>query len=111
MDFRLALAGEFHRAGGIDDEVGAEVGIGLEFLDVEAVGAGEGLPIEAAGIVAGDIFPVFGELDGRPAVGRAVFAGHIAEHRHARLDGQRGEPGKQVVVDEGIAHSVDLIIR
>jgi hypothetical protein len=36
FDLRF-LAGtvEIHRAGGVDHEVGAEVGIGLEFLDVE----------------------------------------------------------------------------
>jgi len=55
---------EIHGAGGVDDEVGAEVGVGLEFLDVESVGTGEGFPIEAAGVIAGNVFPIFCELDG-----------------------------------------------
>jgi hypothetical protein len=56
LDLRLALAREVHRTRGIDHEVGAQVGIGLEFLDVKAVRAGEGLPVEAAGVIAGTYF-------------------------------------------------------
>eukprot|EP00903_Cladosiphon_okamuranus_P003713 g3711.t1 len=59
----LPGAVKIHGAGGVDDEVGAEVGIRFEFLDVEAIGTGEGFPVEPAGIIAGNVFPVFGEFD------------------------------------------------
>lgn len=98
----LAGAVEIHRAGGVDHEVGAEVGIGLEFLDVESVGAGEGFPIEAAGIIAGNVFPVFGELHRGTPVRRAVLARDVAHHRHARLDRQRAEAGEEIAIDEGV---------
>ena len=37
VDFRHALVGKTHRAGVIDDKIHAQVGIGLEFLDVIAI--------------------------------------------------------------------------
>ena len=84
FDFRfLAGALEIHGARGIDDEVGAEVGIGLEFLDVETIGAGEGLPVEAARIVSGNVFPILCELDGGTTVRGAVFSCDVAHHRDA----------------------------
>jgi hypothetical protein len=98
----LAGAVEIHRAGSVDHKVGTEIGIGLEFLDVKSVRAGEGLPIEAAGVIARDVFPILRELDGGTAVRRAVLARDVAHHRHARLDGKRAEAGEEIAVDEGV---------
>ena len=105
LDFRLCLSAECHRARRIDHEVSSEVGVGFELLDVVAIRAGVGFPIEAAGIIASDVFPVFGELHRRATVGRPVLACHVAEHRRPCLDGQGTEFGKQGAVEEIVFHS------
>src|SRR5690606_2836814 len=69
------LAGaEVHRGGAVEEEVGDEVGVLLVLLDVILVGAAEDLPVEVAGVVAGGVFAVLGELDGEAVEGGAVFA-------------------------------------
>jgi hypothetical protein len=60
---RMIGGGKVHGRRGIDDKVGSEISIGLELLDVVTVGAGVGFPVEAAGVIARDIFAVFRELD------------------------------------------------
>jgi hypothetical protein len=55
---------EAHAAAGVDEQAEAQIGIGFEFLDVEAVTATPGAPIEAPGVVAGDVFAVLGEFEG-----------------------------------------------
>ena len=99
------LVGELHGHGGIEDDGSAEVGFLFVELDVVAVGAGVGSPVEVAEFVAGDVFAVFGEFDGEAAVGGFVEAGDDAfddlasdelEARHACGVG-RGEEG--VLVD------------
>jgi hypothetical protein len=96
--FAIAAAGELHGAGRIDDEIGAEVGVGLEFLDVKPIRAREGLPIEAAGVVAGDVFPVLRKLHGGAAMRRAVLAGDVSQHRHPRLQRDRAEAREQFAI-------------
>ena len=66
---------ESHRAAGVDQEIGLEVGLLLVALDVEAVGLGQGLPVEVADRVARHVRPVLGELDREPVVGGPVQAG------------------------------------
>ena len=45
------------------------VGFLLVLLDVITVAAPEHLPIEVPGVVAGDVFAVLSELDGKPSKG------------------------------------------
>ena len=85
--------GVIHGAAGIDDEAEAEVGVGFEFFDVEAVGAAPGAPVEAAGVVTGDVFPVLGEFEGGAFDGGAMATGDVAEHGLARVQGEREEAG------------------
>jgi len=52
-----------HRAAGVDQEADAKVGVSLEFLDVKAVTAAPGAPVEAADIVAGNIFAILRKFE------------------------------------------------
>ena len=80
--FDLGDAGgaEVHRTAGIEHEAAAEVGVGLEFLDVEAIGAPEGAPVEPPQIVAGNILSVLGEFDARPAMRTGMAPGDVSLH-------------------------------
>ena len=93
--------GVVHGAAGIDDEAEAEVGVGFEFLDVKAVGAAPGAPVEAAGVIAGDVLAVLGELEGGAFDGGAVATRDAAEHGLARVEREREEAGKGGGVEEG----------
>ena len=64
-----------HRLGDIDDQMAAEVGLGLVLLDVEAVGLGPDLPVEVANVVANAVLAVLHELDGVPEHRALVHAG------------------------------------
>ena len=57
------LARESHRAAAVEHDVAAQVGLGLELLEVVAVGAGEDAPVEPPDVVAGDVVAVLGKLD------------------------------------------------
>ena len=64
-----------HRRAGIEHQHRAEVGLLLELLDVEAVGAAEQLPVHVARFVARLVLPVLGELHRKPAPRRTMQAG------------------------------------
>lgn len=66
---------EGHRPALVDDEVAAEVGFVLEFLDVVAIAPPEDAPVQITRIIAGDVLSVLGELDGKTVVGTAMEAG------------------------------------
>ena len=66
------LARESHRAAAVEHDVAAQVGLGLEFLEVIAVGACEDAPVEPPDVVAGDVVAVLGELDAGASVRAAV---------------------------------------
>jgi len=73
-----AALGVGHGGGGVEEDVGLEVGLFLELLDVEAVGPGVGGPVEVADVVARGVFAVLGKLDGEAVIGRTVEAGDEA---------------------------------
>ena len=50
----------------------------LILLQVNLVGLAEDLPIDVPDVVAGDVRPVLGKLDGDALIRRAVHAGHQA---------------------------------
>ncbi len=81
-----AVAGESHRGAAIDDEPGSQIGVGLEFLEIEAICAGIHPPVHEPDVVPGHIFSILGELDARPFVGALVLTGHIAGHGKAGMD-------------------------
>src|SRR5688572_6168055 len=69
-----------------------EVGLLLELLDVVTVGAGVDLPVERGQIVAGEVLPVFGELDGKPLVRAAMQAGEEPFDHRPCLQLHRPQP-------------------
>src|SRR5688572_6055483 len=68
IELAAVLKGEAHRAAEIEDDVTAEVRFRLEFLEIEAVGAAEDAPVQAADVVAGDVVAILGELDAGAAM-------------------------------------------
>jgi len=105
LDLGWVVAGrEIHRARGIDDKVSAQVGVGFELLDVVAIGAGVGLPIEPAGVVARDVFTIFREFYGGTTMWRTVATGDVAHHGKARLHRNGAKTGKDVGVEEVVFH-------
>ena len=64
VELRLAAAqAVVHRGAGVQEDVGAEVGLLLVLLDVVAVAAAPGDPVEVPHVVAGDVLAMLGELD------------------------------------------------
>ncbi len=82
------LAGEAHAAGGIDEQMGLEVGFFLVFLDVVTVGLADGAPVDMADLVPGVILAMLGELDGEALVGTFVDAGEETLDERARHQSQ-----------------------
>src|SRR5437899_121084 len=68
LDLGQAARAETHRAAGIEDEAAAQVGVGLELLDIEAVRPAIDAPVEPAEVIARDILSVLSELDARTAM-------------------------------------------
>ena len=52
-----------HRLADVHDQRRPQVGLGLELLDVKAVGLAPDLPVEVAEVVAADVLAVLDELD------------------------------------------------
>jgi hypothetical protein len=69
-----AAAGERHRSRDIEQDREIGVGVGLVLLDVVAIGARVQPPVDAADVVAGDVAAMFGEVDRRAEVRRAMEA-------------------------------------
>jgi hypothetical protein len=78
----LAVA---HRSARVDDEAEAKIRVGFEFLDVIAVGAAPGAPVETAGVVAGNILAILRELERRATHGTAVTSRDIPDHGLPRI--------------------------
>ncbi len=55
-------AGEVHRAGDVEEHAEVSVGVRLELLEVEAIGAGKESPVDAADVVPGHVRAVLGEI-------------------------------------------------
>ena len=95
---------ERHRLGAIDEDVGAEVRLVLEELDVVLVGAGEDLPVDGAGIVAGRVGAVVEVLDGEAVVGAAVAARQEPLDDLARHQLHVADAGEAFGVEVFLAH-------
>jgi hypothetical protein len=63
-----------HGAAVIDQQMAAEVGFVLELFEIKAVGTGVETPVQVAGVLAGRVGPVFGELDGETVIRTAMQA-------------------------------------
>jgi hypothetical protein len=73
-----------HRRAHVEQDSAAQVGLLVELLDVELVGLGPDLPVDAADVVAQDVLAVLGELDAEAVVGAAMQAGDEALDQEAR---------------------------
>ena len=67
-----------------------QVGLHFILLDEVTVAGEIDPPVDVLGIIAPDVFPVTGELDGEPRQGRLVAAGQVAQHQSARIDPPAG---------------------
>ncbi len=97
-----ASALEAHGARDVEKEREAGVGVRLELLHVEPVGAGEEPPVDAADIVPRHVGAVLGEVDGSPEVGRAVEAADEPLDHRARQEVQVRDPRQDVRVHETV---------
>ena len=77
------VAAVVHRAGAVEAEHDADVGLGHGLLDVVAVLAAVDLPVDHLDLVAREVLAVVGELDGGALLGAAVAAGDEAVHGRA----------------------------
>ena len=84
---------KFHGSGRVHDEVAAQVRIRFEFTNEVFVRAGEHAPVEEFQVVAGSVFTILRELDGRATSRRAMQPSDGAEHGRADGELQPGEAG------------------
>ncbi len=91
-DPSIVVAGFQLIAQAVEQDVGTEVGFELVFLDVEAVGAAEDLPVDVPQVVAGDVLAVLGELDAVAVVGAAVHSGDESGNHRARPQVESAQP-------------------
>ena len=68
--------------------MGKEIGFLLVLLQIQPLGAAQQFPIHVPDIIAGDIFAVLGEFDGKAAQGGFMFAGHEAFDHVPRLQAE-----------------------
>ena len=91
---------ESHRAAGVEDEIAAKIGVGLEFAQVEAIGPPVDTPVEAADVIARNVLAILGKLDAGAFMRTLVVPGDSPLHGHARLQGLAHEASKHVRFEE-----------
>jgi hypothetical protein len=84
-----------HGGGGVQDEGHGDPRIDVAFAEEEAVGAGEQLPIDLAGFVAGLIGAVLAEIAGAARVQAGVESGHGAGDEPSGAERQLRGGGEQ----------------
>ncbi len=70
-----AFGGEIHRGGTIHQQVSIQIRLGLELLDIKAVGLGVHVPIDLPKIIAGRVLAMLAELHRKAVIRRIVQAG------------------------------------
>ena len=81
------------------------VGFAFEALEVDALGAGEDVPVDMAEIVAFDVLAVFGEFLRKAESRGAVQAGHEAIDHGLGDEVERGDGGEDGGVEEALHHA------
>ena len=84
VQLRDGARAEAHGCRHVERHHAVGVRVGLELLDVVAVGPGEHAPVHAAQVVAGLVAAVLGEVEREAHVRRAVEAVDEAVHHRAR---------------------------
>src|SRR5262249_7823701 len=87
---------EPHRAGGIDEQVQAEILLVDEELDVQPIEPAEDIPVDVAEVVTDAVRPVIGELDTLSLARAAPLAFHSSPERPARRQRQPLQLGQKV---------------
>ncbi len=82
-----------HRRADVDQQVTREVGFFLVLLDEVAIRSRVDLPVQRGQVVAGQVLPVFGELDAEPLERTAMQAGQEPFDDRPRLEVDGTEPG------------------
>ena len=85
-----------------------EIGLLFELLDVVPIAAREDLPVDRREVVAGDVLPVFGELDAEALERTAVKAGEKPLDDRARLQLERPEARDNRRVEEPALARADV---
>ena len=96
----MPLAAEAHRLRDVEQHGEVRVRVGLVLLDVEAIGAREQPPVDAADVVARRVAAVLGEVHRRAEVRRAVQAVDEAVDHRARHQLEVADAGEHHRVDE-----------
>src|SRR2546430_15575905 len=94
-------ASEIHRAGDVQQQAEVRVGVGLELLDVKAVGARPESPVDATDVVTGHVGPVLGEVDRQAEVRRVVQAGDGSFDHGPSQEVEAVDPGPDPGGEEG----------
>ncbi len=81
---------ELHGFAAVHEQGDADVGVVFELFEVVAVGAGPEFPVDAANVVAGDVFAMLEEFEGLSEAGAAVESGDEA---FDDLAGSQFKPG------------------
>ena len=84
FELRNTAIAEAHRCRSIQDDREVGVGVGLERLDAQPVGARVPPPVDVPRLVARQVLPVLGEVRRRAEVRRPVQPPHEAVHHRAR---------------------------
>ena len=87
LNFCQACRAKVHRTAGVENKATSQIGVGLEFLDVVAIGPSECPPIEPPQIVAGNILSVLRKFDARPTMWTRMPSRHASDHRLPRQQG------------------------
>ncbi len=95
LELTVAL-GEAHRSAGVDEDVGEEVFLFLEELDVELVGTAIEAPVDIAEVVAVGIVAEIVELEGGAAAWGQMIALAQARELAPRLDAQLVEASDEL---------------
>ena len=100
-DFARAVG---HGRAGIEQDQELGVGFAFEAFEVDAVGAGEDVPVDVAEIVAFDVLAVFGELLAEAEGGGTVQAGDEAIHNGLRDEVEGRDGGEDGGIEESLQH-------
>jgi hypothetical protein len=73
---RGTIALKLHALASVEQEITNQIGLLLVLLQVVLVGLAKDFPIDIPEIVAGDIFPVLGKLNGKAMIRTAMCPGH-----------------------------------
>ena len=106
LDLGDAGRAKTHRAAGVEHEAAAQIGVGLELLDVEPIRPAVGPPVEPPQIVARDVLAILGELDARAAMRAGMPPRNAPLHRPAREQRNTRQPRQHLGIEKAAGMAV-----